>query len=120
MRGQGVDNAQLDRLLDGTMSKWSAAVNGSSTAAGLELSTNTPVMAIGGFSGSDPVPTLDQFQQYVDRHEVTYYIAPEDHGGGPGGFGGKQHSDIGDWVAATFAPITVGSDTVYDLTVPAS
>ena len=119
MRGQSVDNAQLDRLLDGTMTKWSAAVDRSSTAAGLELSTNTPVMAIGGFSGSDPVPTLSQFKQYVDDHEVTYYIAPEDHGGGPGGFGGKRHSDIGDWVAATFAPIKAGSDTVYDLTTPA-
>jgi 4-amino-4-deoxy-L-arabinose transferase-like glycosyltransferase len=119
MRGQNVDNAALDSLLDGTLTKWSAAVDGSSTAAGLELSTNTPVMAIGGFSGSDPVPTLSQFQQYVAKHQVTYFIAQDDQGGGPGGFGGKQHSDINDWVAATFAPIKVGSDTVYDLTTPA-
>ncbi|MDT5398900.1 MAG: hypothetical protein QOK33_2131, partial [Mycobacterium sp.] len=36
---------------------------------------------------------------------------------GPGG--GKQHSDITNWVAATFTPVKVGSDTVYDLTAPA-
>ena len=118
MRGQSVDNADLDRRLDGTLTKWSAAVAGSSTAAGLELSTNTSVMAIGGFSGSDPVPTLSQFQQYVADHEVTYFIAP-DQNAHSGGFGSKKHSDIGDWVAATYAPIKVGSDTVYDLTIPA-
>jgi 4-amino-4-deoxy-L-arabinose transferase-like glycosyltransferase len=120
MRGQSVDNAQLDGLLDGTLTTWSAAVDGSSTAAGLELSTNTPVMAIGGFTGSDPVPTLSQFQQYVADKQVTYFIAPTNRGGGQGGFGGKRHSDVSDWVAATFAPITVGSDTVYDLTTPTS
>ena len=96
-----VDNAALDAKLDGTLTEWSAAVNGSSTAAGLELSTNTAVMAIGGFSGSDPVPTLSQFQQYVANHQVTYYIAPNQDGGGRGG---KQHSDIGDWVAPSFTP----------------
>jgi 4-amino-4-deoxy-L-arabinose transferase-like glycosyltransferase len=111
--GRGVDNPALDAKLDGTLSEWSAAVDGSSTAAGLELSTNTSVMAIGGFSGSDPVPTLSQFQQYVANHQVTYYVAQN-------GGGHRQHSDIGTWVAATFTPITVGSDTVYDLTVPIS
>jgi 4-amino-4-deoxy-L-arabinose transferase-like glycosyltransferase len=116
MRGHSADNAVLDDLLDGTLTRWSAAVDGSSTAAGLELATNTPVMAVGGFTGSDPVPTLSQFQQYVANHQVTYFIAPDDQHGGPGG--GKQHSDIANWVAATFAPIKAGADTVYDLTTP--
>ncbi|BBZ27617.1 glycosyl transferase [Mycolicibacterium madagascariense] len=116
MWGQSADNAALDAKLDGTLTEWSAAVDGSSTAAGLELSTNTAVMAIGGFTGSDPVPTLSQFQQYVANHQVTYYIAPNQNGGG---HGGNQHSDIGDWVAATFTPKQIGSDTVYDLTAPA-
>jgi 4-amino-4-deoxy-L-arabinose transferase-like glycosyltransferase len=116
MQGQDDHNAALDSLLDGTLTKWSAAVDGSSTAAGLELATNTPVMAIGGFTGSDPVPTLSQFQQYVANQQVTYFIAPDDQGHGPGGRG---HSDISKWVEATFAPIKAGSDTVYDLRTPA-
>jgi 4-amino-4-deoxy-L-arabinose transferase-like glycosyltransferase len=120
MRGQNIDNAALDSMLSGTRTAWSAAVDGSSAAAGLELSTNTAVMAIGGFSGSDPVPTLSQFQQYVANHQVTYFIAPDNKGSGPGAFGGNQHSDINTWVAATFTPIKVGSDTVYDLTTPAT
>jgi 4-amino-4-deoxy-L-arabinose transferase-like glycosyltransferase len=115
--GRGGDNPALDAKLDGTLTEWSAAVDGSSAAAGLELSTNTAVMAIGGFTGSDPVPTLSQFQQYVADHQVTYYVA-ENGGGGFGG--GRGHSDIGTWVAAHFTPVKVGADTVYDLTVPAS
>src|SRR6185312_3501092 len=120
MRGPNVDNAALDTMLGGTRTEWSAAIDGSSTAAGLELSTNTAVMAIGGFSGSDPVPTLSQFQQYVANHQVTYFIAPNNKAGGPGAFGDRQHSDITNWVTVTFTPMKVGSDTVYDLATPAT
>ena len=116
--GQGApSSAALTKLLQSAGTTWSAATDGSQSAATLELSSDTAVMAIGGFSGSDPVPTLSQFQQYVANHQVTYYIAPDRDGGG---HGGKQHSDIGDWVASTFTPKQVGSDTVYDLTAPAS
>ena len=41
---------------------WVAAAIGSQNAAGLQLGTQLPVMAIGGFNGSDPSPTLAQFQ----------------------------------------------------------
>ena len=119
MGGQDVDNAQLDALLEATNTNWSAAIDRSSTAAGLELSTNTAVMAIGGFSGSDPVPTLSQFQTYVSDHQVTYYIVPNgDNNRRPGAFGNQQHSDISTWVTANFKGTKVGSDTVYDVTAP--
>jgi hypothetical protein len=42
-------------------------------------------MAIGGFSGSDPTPTLAQFEKLVASHEIHYYVAG---GGGAGGAGG--------------------------------
>jgi hypothetical protein len=65
--------------------KWGAATVGSDSAAAMELSTGgVPVMAIGGFSGSDPAPTLAEFQQMVAAHEVHYFVA----GGGAGGFAG--------------------------------
>ena len=119
MSGQNVDNPQLDAMLGATDTDWSAAINRSSTAAGLELSTNTALMAIGGFSGTDPVPTLSQFQDYVASHRITYYIVPANNNDrGPGGFGGQQHTDISNWVAANFKAIKVGSDTVYALTAP--
>jgi hypothetical protein len=59
---------------------------------------------------------LSQFQQDVADHEVTYFIASNTDRGH--GFGGNQHADIKNWVAATFAPVKIGSDTVYDLTAP--
>lgn len=115
--GQDADNAQLEAMLRNTHTDWSAAINRSSAAAGLELSTNTAVMAIGGFAGSDPAPTLGDFQQDVANHRVTYYIAP-DQTRGRGGFGRATHTDITAWVAANFTSMKVGSDTVYDLTAP--
>jgi len=109
------DNAQLDALLKATHTPWSAAINGSSAAAGLELSTNTSVMAIGGFSGSDPVPSLGQFQTDVANHRIGYYVAPDPtHGPGRG----RQHTDITRWVAANFVALKAGSTTVYDLSKP--
>jgi 4-amino-4-deoxy-L-arabinose transferase-like glycosyltransferase len=113
--GQLDDNPQLDTMLSQTHTDWSAAIPRSSAAAGLELQTHTAVMAIGGFSGTDPVPTLSDFQQYVATHRVTYFIVPEDSHSGMGNHG---HSDVTDWVTANFTPAKVGSDTVYDLTVP--
>ena len=45
---------------------WVAATVGSNNASGYQLATGDPVMAIGGFNGSDPSPTLAQFQQLVE------------------------------------------------------
>jgi hypothetical protein len=65
--------------------RWAAATVGSTSAASLELgSSGTPVMAIGGFSGSDPAPSLATFEKAVSEHEIHYFVS----GGGPGGFGG--------------------------------
>ena len=60
---------------------WVAAAIGSQNAAGLQLGTQLPVMAIGGFNGSDPSPTLAQFQAYVQAGKIHYFL-------GGGGFGG--------------------------------
>src|SRR5205823_4239060 len=45
--------------------RWVAATIDANSAAGYELATGEAVMAIGGFNGSDPAPTLAQFQAYV-------------------------------------------------------
>jgi hypothetical protein len=115
--GQDADDPQLDAMLKATDSEWSAAILRSSSAAGLELSTDTAVMAIGGFSGSDPVPTLSQFQDDVAQHKVAYYIVMNNRGHGPG-WGSRGHADIGKWVAATFRSTDVGDATVYNLSAP--
>ena len=75
--GRTTSNPRLDAMLEATDTPWSAAIDRSSTAAGLELATDTAVMAIGGFSGTDPTPTLQQFQDDVAKHRVAYYLAHE-------------------------------------------
>ncbi|CAN5511364.1 glycosyltransferase family 39 protein [soil metagenome] len=114
--GHNQDNAALDALLRGTHTTWSAATTGSSAAAALELSTATSVMAIGGFSGQDPVPTLDQFKADVAQHRIGYFVVRTSSHGAM--FGVRNHSDISDWVSATFTPIAAGDVTAYDLSRP--
>ncbi|WP_410563576.1 glycosyltransferase family 39 protein [Amycolatopsis sp. cmx-4-61] len=106
------DTAVID-LLKGTTTKWAAAQSGAMQSAGLALASGRPVLAIGGFSGSDPAPTPAQFRQYVADGDIGYYVA-----GGRGGFGGGRGTagEIEAWVEQNFAPLTVGGTTVYDLT----
>nr|WP_245568635.1 glycosyltransferase family 39 protein [Nocardia concava] len=77
MLSGGEADPNLVALLQSTHTRWSAAVDRSSPAAGLELASRTPVLAIGGFTSADPVPTLPQFQDMVRDHEITYYLVPE-------------------------------------------
>jgi 4-amino-4-deoxy-L-arabinose transferase-like glycosyltransferase len=99
---------------------WVAAAVGSQNASGYQLATGDPVMPIGGFSGSDPSPTLAQFQQYVADGKIHYFIGGGNGGfggrGGPGSGGSNDSSQISEWVTATFTSQTVDSVTVYDLT----
>ena len=96
-----------------------AAAIGSQNAAGLQLATELPVMAIGGFNGSDPSPTLAQFQA-LRRRPARSTTSPRSSGrGGPGGGDGTS-SAITSWVTASYTPVTIGGSTFYDLTQPAS
>lgn len=93
---------------------WAAATTGSQNAASYQLATGEAVMPIGGFNGSDPSPTLAEFQQYVADGEVHYYIA--------GSIGGQQNGgseaaqEIATWVSENYTAETVDGATVYDLT----
>ena len=53
---------------------WAAAVVGSNNAAGYQLASGAPVMAVGGFNGTDPAPTLEEFQNYVATRRIHYFI----------------------------------------------
>jgi 4-amino-4-deoxy-L-arabinose transferase-like glycosyltransferase len=108
-------SAEVDALLtqDASSYTWAAAAVGSNSAAGYQLSTELPVMAIGGFNGSDPSPTLEEFQQLVADGEIHWFIAGG-RGGGPGASGGTS-SQISSWVEETFTATTVDGVTLYDL-----
>ncbi|MFD4621876.1 ArnT family glycosyltransferase [Streptomyces sp. NPDC058475] len=99
---------------------WAAAAIGAQNAASYQLSTGEPVMAIGGFNGSDPSPTLAQFQKYVTDGKIHYFISGGTGGGGMGGSSSGTSSRITSWVESHFKKVTVGSATFYDLTQPTS
>jgi len=98
---------------------WVAATVGANEASGYQLATDEPVMAIGGFNGTDPAPSLAQFEAYVAAGRIHYFIAGGRGGGfgGPGG-GSAASSAITSWVESNFRSTTVGGVTLYDLTSP--
>ena len=98
---------------------WVAATIGANQASGYQLATDASVMPIGGFNGSDPSPTLAQFQQLVADGRIHYFISGGFGGGGPGGGSGTA-SEISAWVSSSFTSTTVGGITLYDLTAPVS
>ena len=118
-------NAALTKKLqsDASHYTWVAATVNSNNAAGYQLASGDPVMAIGGFNGTDPAPSLAQFEKYVSEGKIHYYIAGGGAGigGGGGGVGGSSNSSsdasqITSWVESHFTSETVGGVTVYNLT----
>ncbi|MFL5332083.1 MAG: glycosyl transferase, partial [Geminicoccaceae bacterium] len=101
---------------DASSYTWVAATIGANNAAGYQLATELPVMPIGGFNGTDPSPTLQQFEQWVSEGKIHWFIAG---GVGMGGDGGSSTAaQITSWVGSNFSSTTVGGVTMYDLTDP--
>ncbi|ARF73919.1 glycosyl transferase [Kitasatospora albolonga] len=102
---------------------WAAAAVGAQNAASYQLATGDPVMAVGGFNGSDPSPTLAQFKKYVAEGKIHYFISRGTDGGMGDGMGGGAgtSSQITAWVAENFTEVSAGdATTLYDLTRPVS
>jgi 4-amino-4-deoxy-L-arabinose transferase-like glycosyltransferase len=87
--GLNVDTA-LVRYLEANRgsAKYLVAMASSHGADSIILATNQPVMALGGFSGNDPILTTSQLATLVDNGTVRFFLI--DSGGG--GFGGGQSS----------------------------
>jgi 4-amino-4-deoxy-L-arabinose transferase-like glycosyltransferase len=147
-----VDPATTDpalvALLRQASTRWSAATVGAQNGAPLALASGTDVMTIGGFLGTDPAPTLEQFQAAVAAGEIRYFVVGTGPGpgadpdrlleqapasvredprfqefldeirSGRGPMSGGTASAVSTWVQGTFTPVTVGGTTVYDLAQP--
>ena len=83
-----------------------------SGAAPFQLASGEPILAIGGFNGTDQSPTLAAFQELVAEGKVHYWAAAA----ASAAAGGGTASQIAAWVTETFEAQTVGGTTVYDLT----
>ena len=94
-----------------------AATVGAESAAPLQLASDDPIMAIGGFNGTDPAPTLAQFEKLVSEHKIHYFAGQNQasFGGGTG-----DPAQITAWVQKHFTSQTTAGITVYNLTSPVS
>ena len=88
-----------------------AAAVGANSAAGDQLASGEPIMAIGGFNGTDPAPTLAQFKGYVAAGKIHYFL-----GGGGGGLRPAAAARTIALGGRHLHRATVGGITVYDLT----
>lgn len=112
--GETVNDALVGYLVANQGSAtWLVAADSANQAAAIQLASGRPVMAMGGFSGADPAPTLDQLQAYVRSGELRFVIG----GGGPGGGIGRLGSEASQraaWLAQACSEVNVGGTTVYD------
>jgi 4-amino-4-deoxy-L-arabinose transferase-like glycosyltransferase len=116
----GMDQVLVDYLVAnrGTAS-WLVAVSSASQAGPLQLASGVPVMAMGGFMGSDPAPTVEELQADVRGGRLRYVLL-DGRGGGPGGFfGGDGQGSVASsrnaWVESACRPVeTVGNGALYD------
>lgn len=116
----GVDSRLLQWLVANRgNAEYIVAVSSANEASSIILQTGLPVMATGGFSGSDPILTADSLAQLVAEGKVRYFLL----GGGPGGFGrdGAGFS-VASWVEqhGTLVPASIWGGTssgaqLYDL-----
>lgn len=74
------------------------AVPSAMGASGIILQTGAPVMAMGGFTGSDPILTAARVAQLVKDGTVRYFLL-----GGFGGTGGQASAS--QWVTSNCAPV---------------
>lgn len=93
---------------------WLLAVTSANVAGPIQLATGIPVMAMGGFSGSDPAPTLEQLQGYVRSGALRFVMAGTERGGfgGPPGAVGDGRAAgsgaVSGWVMQACAPVRIG------------
>ena len=121
MQGSNNESSQADSQLVQYLlqhqhgATWLVAVASANESAAIQLTSGQPVMAVGGFNGSDTPLTLEQFKQLVKDGKVNYY-AISSHGRGGGGPGGSNN-EITTWVKQTGTVINYGGSDVilYEL-----
>ena len=78
------------------------AVANSQQASSIALATGQPVLAMGGFMGSDPALTAGKLAQMVANKQVRFVM-----GLGGGGFGmrGGGTSSVNTWIQQNCSPV---------------
>jgi 4-amino-4-deoxy-L-arabinose transferase-like glycosyltransferase len=76
-----------------------AAVN-ARLAAPIIIATGDPVIALGGFTGRDPILDVDGFARLVTEGRVRYALVGDDNANARRFFGEGRQKEIVDWVRA--------------------
>jgi 4-amino-4-deoxy-L-arabinose transferase-like glycosyltransferase len=77
--------------------QWLVAMSDAHSASSMILQTGKPVIAMGGFTGSDPAMTVAKLQQYIKDGKLRYLVL----GGGMRG----GNSEITSWVQQNCAVV---------------
>ncbi|NJP89086.1 glycosyl transferase family 39 [Nonomuraea sp. FMUSA5-5] len=106
--GGGVSDALAEYLVANQGgATWLVAVSSAQQASGLILSTGRPVIAMGGFTGSDPAMTVARLQALVSSGRLRYVLSGS--GGGPG----RGDTEVTTWVRQNCSAVD-GQDGLYD------
>lgn len=95
------------------------AVSSANQASSISLETGKPVLAMGGFTGSDPAITVEKLRQLVATGKVRYILT----GGNGMGGGGGASSAVTAWVTSNGTAVDASQyggqsgmgGTLYDL-----
>ncbi|OOM74265.1 undecaprenyl phosphate-alpha-4-amino-4-deoxy-L-arabinose arabinosyl transferase [Clostridium puniceum] len=92
-RENNLESSKLINFLKSnkTNEKYLLVVFSSQSADNIIIQTGEAVMALGGFSGSDKIITLDKFKELVKNGEVRYVLS--------GGRGPEGNNEIMNWIA---------------------
>ncbi|MEW4369884.1 glycosyltransferase family 39 protein [Paenibacillus kandeliae] len=93
--GMGLADSVNEKLLsyvteNNTGEKYLFAVSNANSASAYIIRTGKAVMAMGGYSGSDPILTLDKLKAMIKAGEIKYFLI--------GGMGRGGSSEITEWI----------------------
>jgi 4-amino-4-deoxy-L-arabinose transferase-like glycosyltransferase len=111
--GRQPDSAVISTLSTSRGCTWAAATYASQTAARLQLESGRPVMPLGGFAGSDPSPTLEEFKADVAAGKICYFVQQESFVEVQANE--SQSTLISKWIERDYHPEKLDGTTVYRL-----
>ena len=102
--------------------KYIVAVEGAQSGESIILASGDAVMVMGGFNGSDPAPTLAEFEQMVAAGTIRYVLVGAGgagaQGGAPAGFASTASSASGSTDSATVLASTSTSSDAASSSAP--
>jgi 4-amino-4-deoxy-L-arabinose transferase-like glycosyltransferase len=96
--------------------RYLVAAEGSGSAASLALASGRNVIDMGGFSGSDPSPSLSALQGLIGSGQLHYVLLGRGGGGGKGGQSSATHSRDS-WIKSHGKLVKLAGATSRDTTL---